>query len=134
MDSSGNSLNNLILDDTSQLQDMCLLAVYNGRFREAESFYKRALQENPKNVSLVIDYTKMLYRQCRYGDCSAYISMCLRSGITLGSGEVEILNLINSAALVYCQGTLWRALKEAREARERLFTKPIEEFGDAEVH
>jgi tetratricopeptide (TPR) repeat protein len=133
MDSVGSCLKNLSLDESIQSQEECLFPVYNGRFQEAEAFYERALQGDPQNVSLVIEYAKMLYRQCRYGACSAYISGKIRSEITLDTHEAQAINIINNAALVYSQGTLRRPLKEAREAHQRLRAKPMEEFGDAEV-
>jgi hypothetical protein len=133
MESVGSSPKNLSLVESIQSQEECLFAVYNGRFREAEAFYERALQGDLQDVSLVIEYAKMLYRQSHYGACSDYISEKIRSGITLSIHEAQTINVINNAALVYSQGTLKRALKEARGAQQRLRAKPMEEFGDAEI-
>jgi predicted Zn-dependent protease len=139
MDTLGGSLTNLRLEDSIRSQHECLIAVYNGRFREAEEFYERTLEADPHNVSLVVDYAKLLYKECRYGACSTYISEKLRQcqscdhGIELSNDEARSLKIINSAAVVYSRGTLKAALRDAKEAHQSLREKRMEEFRDSEV-
>jgi tetratricopeptide (TPR) repeat protein len=138
MDTLGRSLTNLRLEDSIRSQHECLIAVYNGKFREAEEFYERTLEADPHNVSLMIDYAKLLYKECRYGECSTYISEKLRQcqcdhGIELSNDEARSLKIINSAAVVYTRGTLKAALRDAREAHQSLREKRMGEFRDSEV-
>jgi hypothetical protein len=127
------SLVNLSLGESITSLELCRFAVYSGNFREAEKYYDDALQRDPRNATFIIDYAKMLYKQCLYGRCSAYVSEKLQSVSSLNICESQVLNIIKNAAFIYSQGTLGNALKEAREVHQKLRVQPMEELGDLEV-
>jgi hypothetical protein len=119
-------------------RDQCLLAVDLGKFRAAQSYYERVLQQDAKNVRLAIDYGVMLYRQCRYGACYDYFCDILSqlgtdARLQPTEGELQVIKIIRCASALYSKGSLRSALKEARVAHQWLREKTGEQYSEDDV-
>ena len=125
MDSLDDALGDLQLGHDGDRSFQYRLAVNLGFYKHAEAYYLSNNAAKSDDPSLALDYAKLLFRQCRWGKCSALLDGFLQRNSSHeydGSGEEwsNKIQLLRSASSVYSRGALRPALEEARRIRMRL--------------
>ncbi|KAL9094111.1 MAG: hypothetical protein Q9165_003526 [Trypethelium subeluteriae] len=135
MDNLSDTLDDLSLKGDLYSVEECSVATEIGAFVRAQEYLERSSSRTTTEPDFAIALARLLLKQCRYGQCSAFLARLSQEG-TLDSYPADtqpLLKLMKALADLHSQGCLAKALETARIARKELEESSPENFTISQV-